>query len=396
MQAELNIGMLGHVDHGKTTLTKALTNKWTALHSEELKRGISIRLGYADFSIYYCKDCSEYSVSEKCPKCGKKAEFKRRISIVDSPGHETLMTTAISASSIIDGCIFLIAANEPCPQPQTAEHLMILNATGTKNVIVVQTKVDLVSKARALEHRAEIENALKGSVAEGAPIIPIIATHSVNVDALLEAIQEKIPTPKRDTTAPPRLYVSRSFDVNKPGTDIPKIKGGVFGGSLTQGVLKLGDEVELRPGIQKKDKSPYEPIKFKITALRSETDALEQAAPGGLIALGSPLDPSITKSDTLVGSVVGLPGKLPEVSDTINVKYSLLDRKDIDNVPLKQNEPIVVNVQTATAIGVIANLAKGIATIKLKRPLCVDKGSKVALSRKIGQRWRLSGWGSIN
>lgn len=393
MQADVNIGTLGHVDHGKTTLTQALTGKWTDTHSEELKRGISIRLGYADVSIYECKECGEFSNTDKC-KCGKKGTLRRRISLVDSPGHETLMTTAIAASSIIDGALFLIAANEPCPQPQTAEHLMILNATGIKHVIIVQTKIDLVTKERALEHRKEIEAFIKGSVAEGAPIIPVVATHAVNMDALFEAIEQKIPTPKRDTAAAPRLYVSRSFDVNKPGADIPKLQGGVLGGSLTQGTLKVGDDVEVRPGIQKKDGAPYEPLKFKITALRSETDKLESAGPGGLIAVGTPLDPSLTKSDMLVGSVIGHPGKLPETMDTISIKYTLLERKDIDNPPFKQAEPIVVSVQTATGVGVIANLAKGIATIKLKRPICVDKGSKAALSRRIGQRWRLSAWGT--
>ncbi len=383
------------MDHGKTTLTQAITGKWTDTHSEELKRGISIRLGYADVSIFHCKECGEYSTSEKC-KCGKKAEFRRRVSFVDSPGHETLMTTAIAASSIIDGALFLIAANEKCPQPQTAEHLMILNATGIKNVIIVQTKIDLVTRERALEHMKEIENFVKGSVAEGAPIIPVVATHGVNVGALIGAIEEKIPSPKRDLQAPPRLYVSRSFDVNKPGAEIAKISGGVFGGSLIRGILKVGDEVELRPGIQRKEGAPYEPIKLKITSLRSETDALEQAGPGGLIAIGTLLDPSLTKSDMLVGSAIGKPGDLPETVDTVSVKYSLLERADIENPLFRQGEPVVLNVQTATAIGVIMNLAKGTATIKLKRPICVDKGSKAALLRKIGQRWRLSAWGSIN
>ncbi len=393
MQAEINIGTFGHVDHGKTTLTKALTGKWTDTHSEELKRGISIRLGYADVSVYYCEKCNEYSNLEKC-KCGKETEFRRRISFVDSPGHETLMTTAIAASSIIDGALFLIAASESCPQPQTAEHLMILNAIGIKNIIIIQTKIDLVSKSRAIEHKNEIENFIKGSVAENAPIIPVLATHGINIESIFEVIEEKIPTPKRDVLAAPRFYVSRSFDVNKPGTEIAKLHGGVFGGSLIQGMLKIGDEVELRPGLQKN--TFLEPIKFKIVSLHSEADKLEQAHPGGLIAIGTLLDPSITKSDMFVGAVIGHPGKLPPVVDVINVKYVLLERKDIENLPFRQTESIVINAHTATGIGVIANLAKGIATIKLKRPICIDKGSKIALSRRIGHRWRLCGCGTIS
>lgn len=393
MQAEINIGTLGHVDHGKTTLTKALTGKWTDTHSEEIKRGISIRLGYADISIFHCKACGKYSNLENCA-CGKKAEFKRRISIVDSPGHETLMTIAIAASSIIDGALFLIAANEPCPQPQTTEHLLILNAIGIKNVVIVQTKIDLVSPERALASRNEIINFVKGTIAENAVIIPVVATENINIDALFEAIEEKIPTSKRKEGSP-LLYVSRSFDVNKPGTKITDLQGGVLGGSIVHGILKVGDEVELMPGVQKKENASYEPIKFKITGLRAETFPLLQATPGGLIAIGTSLDPALTKSDMFVGSAIGLSGSLPQVNDIIQVKYSLLERKDLENLPFKLNEPIVVSVHTATSVGIITNLAKKTATIKLKRPICANKGDKLALSRKIGQRWRLCGWGEI-
>lgn len=392
MQAEINIGTFGHVDHGKTTLTKALTGKWTDTHSEEIKRGISIRLGYADVLIHYCKDCDKYLGSKKC-KCGKKTEIKRKISLVDSPGHETLMTTVIAASSIIDGALFLIAANEPCPQAQTIEHLIILNAIGMKDIIVVQTKIDLVSKERALEHKKEIEKFLNEYGIKNAPIIPVIGTHDVNISEIFEAIEKKIPTPKRDRSANPRFYVSRSFDVNKPGTEISKLQGGVLGGSLNQGILKIGDIVELLPGIENKGK--LVPITFKIISLRSETEELAEVGPGGLIALGTELDPALTKSDMLVGSVIGLKGKLPEVSNTIKIKYTVFERKDIVNPLLKENEIVVVSIHSATAIGIITALSKGIATIKLKRVVCVDKGSKAALSRKIGQRWRLSGWGDI-
>jgi translation initiation factor 2 subunit 3 len=209
MQADMNIGMLGHVDHGKTTLTKALTGKWTDTHSEEIKRGISIRLGYADAYIYYCQKCDRYGPEAKCPKCDGKAKLVRKISIVDAPGHETLMTTVISATSILDGVLFLIAANEPCPQPQTTEHLLVLNATGIKNIIVVQNKIDIVDEKRAHQSYNEIKNFVKGTVAEGAPIIPVSAQRGVNIDVLLGAMQQFIPTPKRDETKPPFMYIVR-------------------------------------------------------------------------------------------------------------------------------------------------------------------------------------------
>lgn len=395
LQAELNIGLLGHVDHGKTSLTKALTGRWTDTHSEEVKRGISIRLGYADTNISFCKKCNEYTTSDKCPKCGGKPEFKRRVSFLDAPGHETLMTTVISASSIMDGALLLISANEECPQPQTAEHLTVLNITGIKNIIVVQTKVDLVSKEKAKEHYQKIKQFLKGSVAENAPIIPVVANQGINIGEIARAIEETMPTPSREDGKPPLLYVSRSFDINKPGTEVEKIKGGVVGGSLLRGKFKIGDDIEILPGIEKEGKPPRA-VKTKISSLMCDGGPLQEAKPGGLIALGTGLDPAIAKGDFLVGCAVGKPGALPALSTSIEMSYSPLERTDFENPALKVGEAVVFSSQTSTTIGVVANFKKGTLSLKLKKPVCIDKNSTVAISRRVGQRWRLCGWGKTH
>ena len=395
MQAEMNVGMLGHVDHGKTTLTKALTGKWTDTHSEEIKRGISIRLGYADAYIYYCAKCDIYSTGDKCSKCTGAAKLARKLSIVDAPGHETLMTIVIAATSILDGVLFLVAANEPCPQPQTNEHLLVLNSTGIKNIIIVQTKVDLVSKEKALENYRQIKAFVKGSAAENAPIIPVSANSNINIDVLLKTINQVMITPKHDEKAQLRMYVSRSFDVNRPGTEIKNLRGGVLGGSVVQGVLKVGDEIEIKPGITRKEGAKPTPMLCTVQSMMEETESLESARPGGLIAVATTLDPSLAKSDSLVGSVIGRKGEVPDPVDTINVKYSLLTRSDLQNTPLRENEPLVINIHTSTGVGLLVKLAKGIATIKMKKPAVVFKDMYVALSRKIGQRWRLSAWGKV-
>lgn len=386
MQAEINIGILGHVDHGKTTLTQALTGKWTDTHSEEIKRGISIRLGYADYNVYHNSQTGAYSLKE-----AKGFTFKRRISIVDAPGHETLMTTVLAASSILDGALFLIAANEECPMPQTREHLMVLNSTGIKNIVVVQTKVDLVSKEKALENYKQIKEFLKGSVAENSPIVPVSAHHKINIENLIGLIEKQVPTPARDLKAPLRIYISRSFDINKPGTELKELKGGIIGGSIMQGAVSVGDKVEMKPGIGKKGSKPN-PVAFTIKSLREEKDSLEKAVSGGLIAIGTDIDPSLTKSDSLVGAVLGPVGELPDASAVIKVKYSLLKRSE-ENPLFRKGEPVVMSVHTATSVGVIADLAKGIATIQLKNPIVVDKGFKVAISRRFGQSWKLSASG---
>src|SRR5512136_2469221 len=251
-QPEVNIGTIGHVDHGKTTLVQAMTGVWASRHSEELKRGITIKLGYADLPIYKCPNCKtpkQFSTKPTCPFCNSEAEFVRAISFVDAPGHEALMATMLSGAAIMDGAILVIAADEPCPQPQTREHLAAAEVIGIKNIIIVQNKIDIVDQKRAMKSYEEIKAFVKGTVAENAPIIPISAQRDINIDVLLTAIQEIVPTPQRDETKPPFMYIIRSFDTNKPGTAIEDLEGGIIGGTIAQGKFTEGEEIEIRPGI---------------------------------------------------------------------------------------------------------------------------------------------------
>lgn len=395
MQAEVNIGLLGHVDHGKTTLTKALTGKWTDTHSEEIKRGISIRLGYADAPIYRCQKCGAITLKEKCPSCGEKTDIKRKVSFVDAPGHETLMATVVSAASILDGALFLIAANETCPQPQTVEHMVVLDTIGIKNIVVVQTKIDLVSREKAMENYKQIREFLKGTVAENAPVVPIAANLGLNIDSLAAEIERTIPTPQRKEDAELRMYLSRSFDVNLPGADIEKLKGGVVGGSIVSGKLAEGEKIEIAPGVQRKENAPFEKIVTTVRGIKEENEQLAEARPGGLIAIATDIDPAFTKSDGLAGNIIGRPGELPAPKNEIEVEYKMLKRTDIEIPPLRENEPVVVNVHTHTGVGIIKSLKKGVATIQLKRPVVIYPDMHIALSRKINQRWRLSAWGKL-
>ncbi len=400
--SEMNIGMIGHVDHGKTTLTEALTGKFTDEHSEELKRGISIRLGYSDLSIRKCPKCPEpqaYTTFETCFYCGSKTELKRVVSIVDCPGHETLMATTLTGAALMDAAILVIAANEPCPQPQTAEHLMAAEIAGIDKIIVVQNKIDLVDEEQAKRNYEEIKEFLKGTIAEKAPIIPVSAQHRVNVDVLLKAIEDYFPTPKRDRSKPPLMYVARSFDVNKPGTDIKALVGGVLGGSIVQGVLKVGDEIEIRPGIDKGG-GKYEPLITRIVSIKEGNVDLKEGTPGGLIAIGTKLDPGITKSDAMVGNVVGHPDKLPPVFYEIELEYHPLTRmagtrEEFTVKEIKEGTPVLMNVGTARTVGVCIKKKGDIHSFKLKIPVCAPPESKVAISMQVEGRWRLVGYGVI-
>lgn len=398
----VNIGLFGHVDHGKTTIVEALTGKWADVHSEEMKRGITIRLGYAETTVYKCKKCKEpncYCTTEKCPTCFGDTEPQRVISFVDAPGHNALMATVISGASLIDGALLIISADEDCPQPQTAEHLMTLDIVGVKNIVIVQNKIDDVTMEEAKKNYEQIKKFVKGTVAESAPIIPISALQRVNIDSLLQALEENIKTPERDLKADPKMFIARSFDVNKPGTTLKKINGGVIGGSLVRGLFKKGEKIEIRPGLKRDGK--YIPLKTEITSLQKFGEKLKEAGPGGLIAAGTNLDPSLTKSDYLTGNLAGKEGKLPPIWEILKLEVKLLEKvvgtsEEVKVSDISTNEPLLITSGTGRTVGLVASARGNVVEIKLKAPICADKKDKVAVFRQFGGRWRLIGYGIIS
>ena len=403
---EVNIGMVGHVDHGKTTLVKSLSGVWTDQHSEEIKRGISIRLGYADATFRKCPQCPEpdcYTVEAACSHCGSDTDILRTVSFVDSPGHETLMATMLCGAAIMDGAVLVISANEPCPQPQTKEHLMALNITGIDRIVIVQNKIDLIPKEKVLEHYNQIKNFVKGTVAEKAPIIPISAQQNINIDMVIQAVENMIPTPSRDVNKPALLKIARSFDVNRPGAAPESLKGGVIGGSLSQGRLHPGDKLEICPGrlVESEGRKQWVPLQTKVVTLLAGSAVQGEITPGGLVGVGTTLDPVMTKSDMLVGQVAGDPGSLPPVRSSFIMEMQLLERvvgvTDESTVePIHSSEPLMLNVGTATTVGVASSAReRGVVQVQLKRPVCAQIGDKVAVSRRIGARWRLIGVGTI-
>jgi translation initiation factor 2 subunit 3 len=397
----VNIGTSGHVDHGKTTLVEAITGVWTSAHSEELRRGITIKVGYADAAFYRCSGCEPpqcYGTQPTCEGCGGKAELLRVVSFVDSPGHESLMANMLSGSALMDGAILVMAANEKVPQPQTREHLLALSVLGIQQLVLVQNKADLATYEEAMDNYRQIKDFVKGSIAEKAPIVPVSAQHRFNIDALIEAMEANIRTPDRAKGAHPIMHVLRSFDINKPGTPVKQVKGGILGGALVQGEFSLGDEIEIRPGLMDDKKGRYEPITSTIATLGTGAGLVENVKPGGLVAIGTKLDPTFTKSDSLIGSVIGKPGTLPKDVEDITVETHLFDTavgtQDMVKVePIKAKEPLRLNIGTAASVGTVTSVRDGKIEVKLKKPVCLMPKSRVAISRRIAERWRLIGSG---
>lgn len=377
----LNIGMVGHIDHGKTTLLYKLTGKFADTHSEELKRGITIKLGYADTII-------------------ERNNKKRYISFVDCPGHEMLMATMLSGAALVDAAILVIAANEGI-KPQTKEHLVALQAKKIKNIIIVQNKIDLISKEQALKNYKDIKEFVKGTVAENSPIVPISAQQEINLEKLKEMLLE-IEIPKRDTQSNPEFLIARSFDINKPGTPINKLHGGVIAGILKKGKLKIGDEIEIKPGLMEKQANQfsYKTIKTKIISIYRGTHPINEATPGGSLAFETELDNILTKTDSLSGCIASLPNKLPEINDKIKIKYDLFKEvlgisENTKTEDLKPSEMIMLSINTTTTVGRILKIKNNEVEFQLKIPVVPIKGDTVGLARNINSHWRLIGFGEI-
>ncbi len=383
----INIGTFGHVDHGKSTLTTALTGVITDRHSEEIKRGITIRLGHAEFYIYE-KDGNYYN------NYVEGAKPVKGVSIVDAPGHEALLAIAVSGISLLDGAMLIIAANEPCPQPQTIEHLYMLNYLGIKNIIIVQTKVDTVSKEQALENYEQILKFVKGTIAEGAPIIPVSSTYKINIEYLLRELV-KIRPSRREFKVKDIGLAVRSFDVNKPGIKVDEMKGAVLGGAILTGEFKIGEEIEINPGIYIEKTQNFTPIQTKIESIYRENSRLEIAnRDSGLVAIGTTLDPNLAKEDGLAGNLISKPGELSEPVKSITANIDLVKRLDINNPPLSIGENLIVNYLSISTPALIKNISKKKVDIVLKKPIPFIS-DKFAIFRKIGNRWRFAGLGNV-
>uniref|UniRef100_A0A915E6F3 protein-synthesizing GTPase n=1 Tax=Ditylenchus dipsaci TaxID=166011 RepID=A0A915E6F3_9BILA len=408
-QATINIGTIGHVAHGKSTLVKAISGVHTVKFKNELERNITIKLGYANAKIYRCSNpqcprpgCYRSSGSSTpdrfaCERanCGGEFVVVRHVSFVDCPGHDILMATMLNGAAVMDAALLLVAGNEPCPQPQTSEHLAAVEIMQLKNLLILQNKIDLINESQAKDQQDQIKNFVEGTL-------------KYNIDVICEYICKKVPVPIRDFSSDARLIVVRSFDVNKPGSEVENLKGGVAGGSILKGILRVGQEIEVRPGIVSKTadgRVQCRPIVSQIVSLFAEQNQLQYAVPGGLIGVGTKIDPTLCRGDRLVGHILGAVGTLPDIFTEIEIMYFLLRRllgvrteggkKAAKVSKLVRGEVLMVNIGSLSTGGRVIAVKEDAAKIALTDPICTEVNEKIALSRRIEKHWRLIGWGTI-
>ena len=405
LQPIITIGMIGHVSNGKSTITKAISGVATQKYSDEKERNITIKLGYANAKIWKCDICDEpecYQSSNsltmelKCNICNNKMELKRHISITDCPGHNYFMSTMLNGTCSMD-YVFLTesCANQIIPAPQTIEHYLITKEIGIQTALVCLNKTDLLIKTKNKAY--DIINNIKEFVGKyektDIPIIPVSATLGCNIDVLCEYIA-KLKIPEKNITDDFKMLIIRSFNINYPRTKIAEIKGGVIGGTLKRGIIKLDQDVIIYPGyISKNDNYDklidnknreesiwqYKPLKCKVLSINTDKNSLKYAISGGQIGVQLNIDPCMTGDDVLVGQVVFRKEKNTDeikIYEIIKIKY----KKIKEELNINKMDTIQINVNSNNVKGIVTKIRSDYMIIELEKPICVELNDNVTIN----------------
>jgi translation initiation factor 2 subunit 3 len=389
-QPIINIGMLGSVSDGKSTTVYSMTGVKTQKHSNEMKRNITIKPGYANMKIY--KNNNKYNI--------KQGELVHHVSFIDCPGHYQLIVTMLSCIKLMDGIILVVSAAEPIEKkPQLLQHIMAIKISGIKNIIVLFNKLDLIKKSVALERYKKLVDLLNKFEIEPKIIIPVCMNYGIGVDILLSSIMKYMP-PRIESIDSPKSYfmISRSFDINKVNINALNLVGGVVGGSLISGTFKVGDEIEILPGIINKNSEGglvHKPHYTNIISLKSEITDLDIVKPGGLIGIGTNIDPFYCKNDKMIGMVVGLKGTLPPVYYTIKIKYTEIEFFSDNTKWVRfKGVPVIVIIGTNCVDSNIINVNDSIIELKLTKPVCIDNDMIILCSKTL-ESFNIVGYGYL-
>lgn len=364
----LNIATMGAVSEGKTSLIKALSGTLTTRHSSEKTRNITIKLGFAKWKYY-----------------DDENNLIHHISFVDCPGHHEYINTMLSGINIIDGAIVIISVNSKIKdKPQLIQHLGAIKVANIKKVIICLNKIDLVSKDTILEIKEELDELLKEYDIKPFIIIPTSFTKNLGINYLKKAIMLLF-NPNdiindNNNNENNIFRITRSFDINKPNTDWRELNGGVIGGSVTSGTLKIGDEIEIKPGYKGVS------LKTKIISLQTEDIKLDMITKGGLIGIGTDLDPFYCKDDFLAGQICSLVNKLPDNTTSLTINYEFITIFGFVWKPVL-NDIVTLQIGTTIIDAKLVNLKKNI--FELSKPCCILESDSIVICKKINNILRI-------
>ncbi|CAA9541322.1 MAG: Selenocysteine-specific translation elongation factor [uncultured Thermomicrobiales bacterium] len=335
------IGTAGHVDHGKSTLVRALTGIDPDRLAEEKARAMTIDLGFAWL----------------------RSPAGRDVSVVDVPGHERFIKNMLAGVGGIDAAMLVIAADEG-PMPQTAEHLAILDLLEIGHGLAVLTKRDAVDADWLDLVTEETREWLRGSGLDGAPIVPVSATHGDGLSELLTTLDEVLATvPERATSGPPRLPIDRAFTIAGFGT--------VVTGTLSGGSLAVGQELRHLPSGR--------PV--RVRGLQSHLSGLDRVGPGTRVAVNVT---GLDVADVRRGDVLAPAGAL-RPAERLDIRVRLL----ADSPPLGQNDEVELFTGAAERLVRVTILDRetlapgeeGWVQIRLSEPVAVARGDRLIIRR---------------
>ena len=376
-QPIINIGCLGSVSDGKSTLIRTLTGIKTQKHSSEKIRNITIKQGYGNMKIWEDKTTTTSDITHDDLK------LINHISFVDCPGHQDYIQTMLASISIMDGAIVVIATDQPLSnKPQLLQHLEAAMIGKIKNIIICLNKIDLVTRTVLMTRKNELDLLLEKYQLKPFAIIPTSFNKNIGVNYLIDAII-KLFNPEQyieRSNSDVLFRISRTFDINKPGTDWDKVIGGVLGGSLVTGKLKVGDKIEIRPGMvwKENNKLIYQPITTIITSIKTDTNELQECIPGGLIGLGTDLDPYYCKNDMLLGNIaIKQDNKNDSLKIYTNINISYSKWKPTIN------ELLVLQIGTRVVDSKVIEIKDNIINVELSKPVCIPEGQHIIICKKI-------------
>jgi translation initiation factor 2 subunit 3 len=397
-QPILNIGCLGSVSDGKSTTVEKLTGTKTQRHSSEKIRNITIKPGYANMKIWYNKEEDIYETTNSQVMNMDNFELVHHLSFVDCPGHQELILTMMSSVSLMKGALVVVAANEDVKKkPQLIQHLAAAKMAGLDKLIILFNKLDLVSKEVAMERKEQLDELLEKLGITPKYIIPTSVNKKIGIQNVIKAIMEVFPPKVEEEDDKIEFKITRSFDINKPGINWDSVEGGVIGGSLITGKLKVGDTIEIRPGRYSTNKDGFNviPIKTKILSIESEKIKLDDIISGGLTAIGTDIDPVYCKDGKLEGSIMGLTGYLPDVYSEITMKINLTDAFDGEWEP-KKKDTIFLQIGNVNTESQVIDIKEDKITFKLSKPSCIPKDSLILICSDNNEILRIVGYGNMN
>jgi selenocysteine-specific elongation factor len=336
------IATAGHVDHGKSTLIKALTGTDPDRLREEQERGMTIDLGFAHLRL----------------------PGGTEVGIVDVPGHQDLVRNMLAGVGSIDAVVLVVAADEGV-MPQTREHLAILSLLGVDRGVIALTKRDLVDAEWAALVTEDVRGAVLGTPLANAPVVAVSSATRTGLDDLLAAIERVLgEAPKRRDLGRPRLPIDRAFTMAGFGT--------VVTGTLVDGSLAVGDEVEILPGGRR----------ARIRGLQTHRRAIEDATPGRRVAVNLT---GVDKTELERGMTLVRPDTTEPLS-VLGLRLAVLPSA---SAPIEHDEAVKVHIGTAEAMARVSVLegdaiAPGDerwAQLRLAAPVVALPGDRLVVRR---------------